>query len=147
MKYRINNLEELQSWTTSFIQKLTNDSSAKILCLSGEVGAGKTTFAQYVARKLGITESITSPTFVIQKQYPVVNHPWIKKMIHIDAYRLEGKSDIEYLGWNELITNTDHLILLEWPEMIAGASLPNAIHLHFEINPDHTRTITRKNNE
>jgi tRNA threonylcarbamoyladenosine biosynthesis protein TsaE len=138
-------LSELPVWIAKYMSQLEPQSGATVICLSGEVGAGKTTLTQSIAQVLGINEAITSPTFVIQKEYLVYEHTWIEKLIHIDAYRLEGKGDLEYLGWNTLITPSHNLVVIEWPSQVTGIHLPTStIFIHIEINSDHTRTFSIK---
>lgn len=141
MKYQINNLDELDIWVENFVANLEQKNQATIIALTGDLGAGKTTLTQILAKKLAIMETVTSPTFVIQKEYPIDNHLWIKKMIHIDAYRLERKQDLEYLGWNEIINNPSYLIIIEWPEMVQGINIPDPISLQLEINKDNSRYL------
>lgn len=136
-------IEELAQWSHQFITELQKKDSAIVITLSGDLGAGKTTLTQSIGKSLGITDPITSPTFVIQKEYEILNHEWIKKMIHIDAYRLERKEDLEYLGWNELIREPGTLIIIEWPEMVQGIEIPYSINLELSINNDHSRTIIK----
>ena len=94
---------------------------ATLITLSGDLGAGKTTLVTEIAHQLGVTESLQSPTFVIYKKYALPHDcPW-KYLIHGDMYRLESASEIEKLGWQELVSNPDHLICIEWPEQITGA--------------------------
>jgi len=143
MKYIVRNLDEMQEWANNFLGSLQQKETATIIALSGDLGAGKTTLAQNIGQSLGIKESITSPTFVIQKEYSIDNHGWIKNMIHIDAYRLERKEDLEYLGWHKNIQNSQNIIIIEWPEMVAGIDMPEVISLHIEINDDHSRGITQ----
>jgi tRNA threonylcarbamoyladenosine biosynthesis protein TsaE len=64
--------------------------TSTILALQGNLGAGKTVFTKGAAEALGVTEHVTSPTFVIQKTYELTNQPW-KQLVHIDAYRLESE--------------------------------------------------------
>jgi len=143
METVINNLEELNTWTGNFLETLNQKKHATIITLSGDLGTGKTTLTQIVAEYLGITETVTSPTFVIQKEYDVLDHTWISKMIHIDAYRLEHKKDLEYLGWEAMIKNPENLIIIEWPEMVSGIDMPEKISIDIAINSDHTRTINK----
>lgn len=103
---------------------------ATILLLSGELGAGKTTFAQAVARELGVKERVTSPTFVIQKEYTTAGGDY-KRLIHIDAYRLESFADLELLGWNEYSLNPDTIILLEWPEKVKAKAKLEGVSIQF----------------
>ena len=92
---------------------------ATVVVLQGELGSGKTAFAKALGKMMGINEHIVSPTFVIMKSY---NIDWkgFKKLIHVDAYRLESESELLNLGWNELVENPQHLILIEWPERVEG---------------------------
>ncbi|OHB17045.1 MAG: tRNA (adenosine(37)-N6)-threonylcarbamoyltransferase complex ATPase subunit type 1 TsaE [Candidatus Zambryskibacteria bacterium RIFOXYD2_FULL_43_10] len=92
---------------------------ATVVVLQGELGSGKTAFAKALGKMMGINEHIVSPTFVIMKSY---NIDWkgFKKLIHVDAYRIESESELLNLGWNELVENPQHLILIEWPERVEG---------------------------
>lgn len=97
-----------------------------VVTLSGELGAGKTTFAQGVAAGLGVTEPVTSPTFALMQEY--VGRALLR---HLDLYRLHNPSRLEELGWEELFSG-DAVVLIEWPERAAG-SLPPA-HLGLELH-------------
>ncbi len=92
---------------------------ATVVGLQGELGSGKTAFAQALGKMMGIDEHIVSPTFVIMKSYDI---DWrgFRKLIHIDAYRIESESELLNLGWDELVENPQHLILVEWPERVEG---------------------------
>ena len=95
---------------------------ATVVTLSGDLGAGKTTFVQAAASALGVQESVQSPTFVIMQIYDIAaSGSGFARLIHIDVYRLEGLRDIEMLGWKELVADPRNLIFVEWPERIAGA--------------------------
>ncbi len=95
-------------------------SVATVVGLSGHLGAGKTAFTKAAARILGVTEEITSPTFVIMKMYPVTHSIW-KKLVHIDAYRLEQGKELVVLKFDELANDPANLIFIEWPENVKGA--------------------------
>lgn len=100
-----------------------HNNGATIIGLSGNLGAGKTAFTKCVAKELGIDEDVTSPTFVIMKIYSIglsKSFPW-KKLIHIDAYRLERGEELTVLGFEQLAKDADNLILIEWPENVKGA--------------------------
>lgn len=121
MKMKLENIEDI---ARDIIQKSKehNDNQATIIALHGDLGAGKTTLVQNISKILGVKENIISPTFVIMKGY-ILNDDHFKKLIHIDAYRLEDSREIIKLGWGELIKDRENLILLEWPEKI-GDHLP-----------------------
>jgi tRNA threonylcarbamoyladenosine biosynthesis protein TsaE len=108
---------------------------ATLITFSGDLGAGKTTLIQTIARHLGVTETLQSPTFVIYKIYDLTpdltpnpsparrgetHHPW-KKFIHGDMYRLESSDEIKKLGWEQLLADPENIICIEWPEKIADA--------------------------
>ena len=90
------------------------------ICLSGKLGAGKTTFVQGLGQGLGITEPIISPTFTLIREYgPVDDHP---ALFHIDFYRLENPQDFQSLGLDDYFYG-DGVCAVEWPER-ALALLP-----------------------
>ncbi|HHW07312.1 MAG TPA: tRNA (adenosine(37)-N6)-threonylcarbamoyltransferase complex ATPase subunit type 1 TsaE [Clostridia bacterium] len=85
-----------------------------VLVVSGELGAGKTTFVQGLAAGLGVTAQVTSPTFTIIHEYDGARCP----LYHIDAYRLEDPREIEELGLDEYF-HGDGVTAVEWAENIA----------------------------
>lgn len=88
----------------------SNNSNAVVIGLSGDLGSGKTTFVQCFAKAFGVKTKIISPTFVLMKRY--------KNIFHIDAYRIKNPKEILDLGWEDLIKNSENIILVEWPEKI-----------------------------
>ncbi len=86
----------------------------KILALCGDLGTGKTTFLQGLAKGLGIKKRIISPTFVFLKEYP------LKKGIfyHLDLYRLEKSQDALGLGLKEILNDNQGIVVIEWAEKI-----------------------------
>jgi len=117
---------------------------ATLVTLSGELGAGKTTFAQAVAKAFGVQETVTSPTFVIEKIYQLENQKFAR-LIHIDAYRLKSAQELDALGWRELLADSGNLIMLEWPERVAEVMPEDAAKISFEINGE--ERILRLNGE
>lgn len=117
---------------------------AVVVGLSGHLGSGKTTFVQAVAEALGVKEFITSPTFVIMKMYPVNNakFPRCKKLIHIDAYRLESGKELEVLDFEKLVSDPGNMILIEWPENVRTGLPENASRIEFEAVGANERKIT-----
>ncbi|OGF25464.1 tRNA (adenosine(37)-N6)-threonylcarbamoyltransferase complex ATPase subunit type 1 TsaE [Candidatus Falkowbacteria bacterium RIFOXYB2_FULL_34_18] len=89
----------------------------EIIGLLGNLGAGKTVFTKGLARGLGITHNISSPTFVIMKVYPVKIKS-IKRLCHIDAYRLTGENDLAAIGAQEYFGDKNTITIIEWPEKI-----------------------------
>ncbi|MDP3965325.1 MAG: tRNA (adenosine(37)-N6)-threonylcarbamoyltransferase complex ATPase subunit type 1 TsaE [bacterium] len=135
-------IEELEKLAGEFSKKLTpKNMGATVVALSGSLGAGKTAFAKALARAFGIEEEVTSPTFVIEKIYAPPRGPF-QRLIHIDAYRLNGAHDLDVLGWKGLLQEPGNLIVIEWPEKVAGAIPTDALNITLEYIDEHTRSIT-----
>lgn len=113
---------------------------ATVVALSGELGAGKTTFAQAAARALGVEETVNSPTFVLEKIYALSGQKW-ERLIHIDAYRLKSVDELRTLGWNEIVADKHNLIVIEWPENVPRAIPETARHISIDIGEGEARTI------
>ncbi|MDP2951081.1 MAG: tRNA (adenosine(37)-N6)-threonylcarbamoyltransferase complex ATPase subunit type 1 TsaE, partial [bacterium] len=93
--------------------------TATYICLEGNLGAGKTTFAKGFAQGLGIKDIITSPTFVILKKFKIPNYKlstiYYQLFYHIDAYRLQNSEDAKVLGLPEIFSDPHSIVLIEWP--------------------------------
>ncbi len=136
---------ETEEFAKNFVEGLEpSASSGRLVGLSGELGAGKTAFVKAVAKALGVKEEITSPTFVILKRF-TIHDSRFKNLIHIDAYRLEHPSELENLGWKQLLADPKNLILLEWPEKVADILPQGMIEVSFEYIDEKTRRIEFKN--
>ena len=98
--------------TAGFAAELAKTvASDTVIALHGSLGAGKTVFVKGVAEHLGVEETVTSPTFVIEKIYKLPEGaPW-KHLIHIDAYRLESEEELSSIGWNDIATDPNNLII------------------------------------
>ena len=149
--WTIHSLEELDDFAQQLVLFLSpprTEDQATIVTLRGNLGAGKTTLTQHIGECLDINEEMSSPTFVIAKYYELKSRkqkletPW-QRLIHIDAYRLEGEP-LEPLGFDELFADPTNLIIVEWPEYIE--SILPATHTPITITrqEDETRTIEIK---
>ena len=106
---------------------------AQVVALKGELGAGKTTFAQGVAKGLGVKEKILSPTFVIIKSYKIRNTKYkIQNLYHVDCYRIKNEQDLLALGWDKIVSDPQNLVLIEWPERIRKVLPKNTISISFK---------------
>lgn len=102
-----------------------------IFALQGELGSGKTTFAQALAHALGVKEKILSPTFVLMKSYKI-KHKKIKNLIHADCYRLEKAAELSCLGLKDFFKQKDAVILIEWADKIRKSLPQHAVWIKFK---------------
>ncbi len=115
---------------------------AALVTLSGELGAGKTSFVQALARTLGVTEHVTSPTFVLAKTYPLSEDGAFRQLVHIDAYRLTEANGLASISFDDFMKDPANLILLEWPEMVKEELPTPAVRISIEALPDGARRFT-----
>ncbi len=100
-----------------------------ILCLEGNLGAGKTTLVKGLARGFNIKDNITSPTFALMNIYNIRttclpagrrNNTNIRNLIHIDTYRLKNEEELLDIGAEDYLGKPDTICVIEWPEKIKG---------------------------
>ena len=108
-----------------------------IIVLSGEMGAGKTAFAQGFGRALGVTDPITSPTFTLVHSYPVDSGPRAGKVTlhHADLYRLERTAEVSDLALRELAEFAG-IVLVEWGEVVDMFGDHLVLHLEPDLGDD-----------
>lgn len=127
--------------------------SKRILALYGDLGSGKTTFVQGLAKGLGIKKRIISPTFVISRQYKIPTHlgggeattstpARCNAFYHIDLYRIENKRDLEGLGLEEIINDLQNIVVIEWAEKIKHLLSERRIDIYFEYIDENRRRIS-----
>ncbi|MCL2474100.1 MAG: tRNA (adenosine(37)-N6)-threonylcarbamoyltransferase complex ATPase subunit type 1 TsaE [Alphaproteobacteria bacterium] len=118
-----------------------------VVALYGELGTGKTEFARFLMRELGIEGNIASPTFTILQVYdlPPSASLDIRAVYHFDLYRIKNVEELEEIGWYDAL-HGDYLVIAEWA-LIAENTLPlNTIRLLFELDSDGRRFCTIVNN-
>lgn len=153
MEFLSKNLERTAEIANEFVKNLkSQNNSATIVGLYGELGSGKTTFMKYLAKALGVEEEIKSPTFVIMKRYEIrstkyevrkdlenlkleTRNSFFDFLIHIDAYRIEKNEEMLNLGWQEIIADPQNLVCIEWPKLIEGIMPPHT-KIFFEHGGD-----------
>lgn len=118
---------------------LSEIKSGQLLALVGNLGAGKTVFVKALAEVLGVEDNVTSPTFVLMKVYNT-KHEKIKKLVHVDCYRLEGKEDLADIGLSEYIEDENNLVVIEWADKIKN--LPdNIIRINIKSTGEESRVF------
>lgn len=103
------------------------------VALKGDLGAGKTTLARAILRRLGVTEHVPSPTFTLVQSYETARGP----VFHFDLYRVKDARELEELGFDEAIDTG--IALVEWPER-AGDRLPVTLDVALEAHPERGRS-------
>jgi len=136
MKRTVHSVEE--TWEVA-AQLAAELSPGCVIALTGELGAGKTTFMQGLGFALGVQRPVTSPTFTLCVEYPTPRF----KLVHMDLYRLSGsEDDLLAIGFAEYL-ESGAVIAVEWPERAGSEIPPNAIWIDIKKtgNSD-TREIT-----
>ena len=109
-----------------------NARGGEVYCLDGDLGVGKTVFAQGFGAGLGITEPMASPTFTILKEY----HQGRLKLFHFDVYRIGSEDEMEEIGFYDLVGRPDGVSLIEWSTLIEGILPEDAVRVVIEKNPE-----------
>ena len=133
MKHVSKNLKDTENIARDVVKQLLKKNpniKAQVVGLYGDLGAGKTAFTQALAKELNIKDKIVSPTFVIMKKFSIPEGKH-KILIHIDAYRLKKGEELEKLGWADIISDPNNLVLIDWPELVADI-MPKR-HLNIKI--------------
>ncbi len=112
--------------------RLRTGKNALVIALSGDLGAGKTTFAQGFLRAAGIRNRITSPTFVLMKNYSITKLPNYKNIFHIDCYRIKKAKELLALGLKEILSDRRNIVLIEWAEKIQRILPKKTIWIKFK---------------
>ncbi len=140
MKYIVARVEDWQTVARELIVQLE---PGMVVKLSGPLGAGKTTLVQALAEQLGAKSIPRSPTFSLMRTYLVNKRIGIKRLIHIDAYRMESVSDAHALGLDEELAEGDAVIVVEWAERLGDLlnQLPS-ISVQIETDASGVRRVT-----
>lgn len=131
--------EQTQKFALSLLKSIKNN---KVLAFNGDLGSGKTTFIQGLAKGLGIKDKILSPTFVIFKKYKVSNHKKIKWFYHFDLYRISSHEEVIDLGFEEIISDKISIVAIEWAEKIEKILPKDALKVKIKYLDKNSRKIT-----
>jgi len=143
-KYITKNFEETQKLGEDFAKEILRQAQDKtsttavVLVLQGDLGGGKTTFLQGFAKGLGIKEKVLSPTYIIYRKFKIKNN---KYFYHFDCYRINKPEEILELGWNDIISDPNNIVTVEWPEKTKKYIPKTAIKIKFKFIDNNTREI------
>lgn len=124
MQFKINTIQEWQNVIEEILPHLKHN----ILLLKGNLGAGKTTFTQFLLKNLGSTDEVSSPTYAIVNEYDSAKG----KIFHFDLYRIKSIEEVYDIGIEEYLDNA-YLCIIEWPE-IYEKELVDLPHHEMKIN-------------
>jgi len=133
--------EETQQLGLDFAKKLKG---GEVLALYGDLGSGKTTFVQGLAKGLGVDRPIISPTFIIMRTYHnrlKSNDVRFKNFYHVDLYRIDNENDVQSLGLLELLGEKENIVAIEWPDKIENVLPEKRINIYFTYLGDDKREI------
>lgn len=135
---------ETQKLGESLAADIVSGKLSNTIALTGDLGSGKTTFVQGLAKGLGITGRIISPTFIIVRKYPVKSKD--KDFYHVDLYRLEKDMDKEVfnLGLPYVWSEPQNIIVIEWAEKVQNLIPSGATWISFESLDEDKRKIVIK---
>ena len=149
--YSVNSVEE----TWELAKKLAAElKPGDVVCLEGDLGAGKTTFTQGLAAALGVPGRVNSPTFCIVQEHrasPTTPNSQLSTLnsqllflVHMDLYRLHGEDDVIAIGWEDYLAQ-GAILVVEWPDR-AGTLIPSdARHVIFtHLDGEESRRIVFK---
>lgn len=144
-KVIIKNLAELDTFAAEFAGTLQG---GDVVGLVGDLGAGKTTLVQLLAKHLGVHEAVKSPTFILMQVFATgaaAQKNGVQRICHVDAYRLESWKELTTIGFEEYAGDGTTVTLVEWadrvPEIHGSKSY---LELTFGFEADNARSITIK---
>ncbi|NCN07719.1 tRNA (adenosine(37)-N6)-threonylcarbamoyltransferase complex ATPase subunit type 1 TsaE [Candidatus Falkowbacteria bacterium] len=140
MKIITNSEQETFALAYDFASQLNG---GETLCLIGDLGAGKTAFSKGLAKGLGVEKIVTSPTFVLMKNY-IAKAGNINKLAHIDAYRLTSGQDLEAIGSSDYINDNNCVTIIEWADRVRNIWPDNCIEINFKSLEGDEREIEIK---
>lgn len=119
LHFKINTLPDWQKVVEEILPKLEHN----ILLLKGNLGAGKTTFTQFLLKNLGSTDEVSSPTYAIVNEYQSSKG----KIFHFDLYRMKSIEEVYDIGIEEYLDNA-YLCIIEWPEVYEEELIDLPLH-------------------
>jgi len=133
MDYKLTTYDEID--TIELAQNIESEKFPNmVICLDGELGSGKTVFAKGIAQALGISETITSPTYTIIKEYNSGELPFY----HMDVYRLDGNTD--GVGIEEYF-NKGGIVVIEWADTIKDILPKERLDIKFKVLDENKRVL------
>lgn len=137
MQIKINDLQEINEAARKFIQEMGNN---KVFAFYGGMGAGKTTFVKAICEEMGVTETVSSPTFAIINEY---RDKMSRPIYHFDFYRINKLEEAFDFGYEDYFYS-GNLCFIEWPELVESILPENAVKLAFRVTDEGERILEQQ---
>ena len=135
-------LSKSTSQTQKFAARLAKKlNPASVIALYGDLGAGKTTFVQGLAKGLGYRGKVFSPTFIFVRPYKLENKQ-IETLNHIDLFRVEKPTDLKTIGLEDFLNDKRAISVIEWPERVGETLLGKAVKIFIKKLSESEREFT-----
>jgi tRNA threonylcarbamoyladenosine biosynthesis protein TsaE len=137
--FKSESVEDTLSSAHYLIQFLTE---YNLVCLYGELGIGKTTFVQGLAKELGIKKRVISPSFILQREYKIKSRKLGQTTLyHIDCYNIASLNELKGIDLNELWEDKHNLVIIEWADRVREILPKKRIDIEFKYLDDNDRFI------
>ena len=145
MVYRSSSFQSTKEYGAALarfiLERGPRSKGAVVIALSGNLGAGKTTFMQGFLKACGVRKGGTSPTFILVHAYRLKKMPFVG-LQHCDLYRIKSVKELKQLGFYEIINNEDNIVCIEWPERIKKYLPKSTIWIDMKhVGNSHERTL------
>lgn len=135
MNLQLNNLSDIDSVAHKFVEGIGN---RKVFAFYGGMGVGKTTFIKAICKAMGVTETITSPTFSLVNEYKTNNK---KSIYHFDFYRIKNIEEAYDFGYEDYFYSGD-VCFIEWPELVETLLPANVVKVKITVDEKGQRLIS-----
>jgi tRNA threonylcarbamoyladenosine biosynthesis protein TsaE len=135
MNFILKDISDIDTAAKIFVEKFGNK---KIFAFYGEMGAGKTTFIKAVCKSMGVTGTITSPTFSLVNEYKTDNGMTI---YHFDFYRIENIEEVYDFGYEDYFYS-DKMCFIEWPELVETLLPEDVVEVKISVDDNEQRLIS-----
>lgn len=148
MEMVLKSLKNTQKLAVKIAKETIKKDGPFVVALYGDLGSGKTTFVQFLAKALGVKEKVLSPTFAIIKTFSIPRGQRtvsdFSTLVHIDTYRLKSAKDLLALGLKDLLKDKKNILVVEWPEKIEKLLPKNTVRIYFSVINEKERKVIIK---
>lgn len=137
----LKNINDTEKFANEFAKKTK---TGDIICLVGDLSAGKTTLTKFLISEFGVDEEVVSPTFNYVKEYKIKNKNKISKIYHFDVYRIKSTEELLEIGFYDYINDNNAVKIIEWADIIENEIPKNAKWVYINIINENEREIIVK---